>query len=188
METNEETQTPETPAPQTPFIELNNQITPCENIKIDNKDCENKQSTQSTQICCTYKKLLRFVFIIFMVIINYSPLVSGIIELILRKGDEVIYEVFIGIEIGCYGLGTIYLIIMIFKGTEDQIAEAIGYMAGSLIIVYILEILLYFSSLSYESDHPDEFVNFIGKFRIFGFFAIIGIYRNHFFNYLWFLL
>ena len=175
METNEETKTPETPTPQTPFIELNNQVTPSENIKIDNKDCENKQSTQSTQICCTYKKILRFVFIIFMAIINYSPLVNGIIELLLRKGDEVIYQVFIGIEIGCYGLGTICLIIMIFQGTDDQITQGIASMVVLLIIAYILEILLYFSSSDYESDHPDEFVNFIGKFRIFSFLAIDGI-------------
>ena len=116
-----------------------------------------------------------FLFIIFIVIINYSPLVNGIIELLLRKGDEVIYEVFIGIEIGCYGLGTICLIIMIFQGTDDQITQGIASMVVLLIIAYILEILLYFSSSDYESDHPDEFVNFIGKFRIFVFLAIAGI-------------
>ena len=111
-----------------------------------------------------------------MVIINYSPLVNGIIELILRKGNNVVCNIFIGNEIGVYCLGTIYIKIVInTERTKDEIIKAIVYIIRSLICFFSLEILLYFLTPSYESDHPDEFVIFFCKFRLFSFFAILGI-------------
>ncbi len=171
MEANEKT---ETPTPQTPFIELNinNKITPCEELENNTKNCENNKTTQS---CCAYKKILRILYIIFMVIINYSPLVNGIIELILRKGNGD-YCVYIGIEIGFYCFDTICLIVFIISnGTTDDTTKVIIISIIVLVMVFAMELLLYFSSSSYERDDPDEFVNSFGKFRIFSFFAIVGI-------------
>ena len=57
METNEETKIPETPTPQTPFIELNNnnQVTPCEELN------NNKQVTPCGEL--NNKKLEVVVYI-----------------------------------------------------------------------------------------------------------------------------
>ena len=187
-EIDEENETPETPTPQTPLIELNTneEVTPDKVLNNNTNNCEKEKSTQDFSIknciksfdsccCCSCQQILRILFIIFLVIINYSPLVNGIIELILRQGEGIMYHVNIGIELFLYFFVTICLIINLCKEKYGKEIECGIYMGLSLAFMLALEIFEYFFFSEYETDHPIEFVNSFGKFRVLSFIPIAVI-------------
>ena len=116
---------------------------------------------------CFFKKLLIVLLIIFMVIVNYAPLVTGILELIFRKGDGVLHYVIIGFEFLYYFCGTI--------STIDTLCSNKNFVENSLnigmmvfiAIFFTLEIILFFASSDYGRGHPDEFVNSFCTYRVF---------------------
>ena len=124
---------------------------------------------------CFFKKLLIVLLIIFMVIVNYAPLVTGILELIFRKGDGVLYYINISLELFYYLCGTIVIISDLLGGGNIlKTPNNLG-VIGLTGFFFAMEIIEFFAMSDYEKDHRDEFVNSFGTFRVFSLIVTIVI-------------
>ena len=130
------------------------------------KDCINSCGTFF--YCCCYCNG-RTLFLIFVVIINYIPLILGIIELILRNkydSSNIFFYIDFGTELFCYFFGTISFIIDMRHKKPGKATECMAYLAIGMAIWWVLVIIIHFVVTDLEKDNTDELVKTFSTVRV----------------------
>ena len=105
-----------------------------------------------------------------MAINNCFPFVNIIIEIILSAVNGYNLAFLLFIEFICY-LGISIVLIRYICNTVEFGERCLGCgvnSAACLIVIFFVEVYIYFTDDDYEKVYPDEFINLIAKIRIVG--------------------
>ena len=179
-----------TETPQTPLNEQQNENEPIPYEVLHNVTTNYEKKRIHSKNVHKIKKIYNKIWvIIFMLLINFYPLVMAIIEVIKRKINNMDFHLMPVFQIICYILLFISLMIVIFCRSSDgeEIKSAlISFFC--LIIVWLIEIISYF--IDHDKKKAEELMQLFIKFKIYGciivfgidiiFLIIIAIYLNKF--------